>query len=86
MIGFVYILQDDLDKYYIGSCVDVQIRYKKHLSGAVHTTLRMKNPRVVLTQEYPTIIDAKRVERKIKKLKRKDYIAKMIKDGFIKLK
>ena len=86
MPGFVYILQDDLKKYYIGSCADVDIRFKRHLSSRVHTTRRMKNPKIVLSQEYPTIQDAKKIEYKLKKLKRKDYIDKIVRDGYIKIK
>ena len=85
MSGFVYIMEDDSKKYYIGSCKDVDIRYKRHLTGWVYTTNRMKNPRVVLSQEYPTIEEARKVERRLKNLKRKDYIEKIIRDGYIKL-
>jgi predicted GIY-YIG superfamily endonuclease len=46
----------------------------------------MKNPHVALSQEYPTIEEARKIERKLKKLKRKDYISKIIKDGYIKIK
>jgi putative endonuclease len=86
MAGFVYILIDDLQKYYIGSCKNVDVRYKRHLTGWVQTTSKMKNPRIALFQEYPTIEEARKVERKIKKLKRRDYVEKMIADGFIKIK
>ncbi len=86
MAGFVYILEDDLKKYYIGSCADVEVRFKRHLGGWVYTTHRMKNPKVVLLQEYPTVEEARRVELKLKKLKRKDYIEKIVKDGHIKIK
>ncbi len=85
MSGFVYILIDDLGKYYIGSCNNVDVRYKRHLTGWVQTTSRMKNPKIALFQKYPTIEQARKVECKIKKLKRKDYIKKMIEDGFIKV-
>ena len=40
---------------------------------------------VVLKQEYKTLLEARSVERKIKNLKRRDYIEKMIKDGYIKV-
>jgi predicted GIY-YIG superfamily endonuclease len=86
MSGFVYFLEDEQHKYYIGSCEDVDIRYKRHLSGLVYTTRRMKNPQVVFSQKYPTIQEAKKVELKLKKLKRKDYIEKIIKDKYIKMK
>ena len=86
MPGFVYILEDDMHMFYIGSSTDVEARFKRHLSGFVHTTHRMKNPKIVLSQEYPTIQEAKSVELKLKKLKRKDYIQKIVRDGKINMK
>lgn len=45
----------------------------------------MSNPKLMLAQEYETLKIACEVERKIKKLKRKDYVEKMVKDGYIRL-
>jgi len=45
----------------------------------------MKNLEIVLSQEYTTLTEARRVERKIKKLKRKDYLGKMVADGYIRI-
>jgi len=38
---------------------------------------------VVLVQEFENIEIARGIEKRIKKLKRKDYIEKMINDGYI---
>jgi len=46
----------------------------------------MENPRVVFSQQYPTIEEARKIEQRLKKLKRKDYITKIINDGYIKIK
>jgi len=40
---------------------------------------------LAFSQEYPTLTEARTIEKKIKKLKRKDYIEKIIKDGYIKI-
>ena len=45
----------------------------------------MENPKIVLSQEYATLEEAWKVERRIKKLKRKDYIDKMVADGYVKI-
>lgn len=84
--GFVYILEDDNNKYYIGCSEEVSARYKDHLNGLVYTTRRMKNPKIVFRHEYSSIQEAKKIEYKLKNLKRKDYIDKIIKDGYIKMK
>ena len=87
MKGFVYILEDDAGVYYVGSTVDVDFRYEKqHLKGRTQTTSKMLNPKIVLRQEYPTIEQARRIEMKIKRLKRKDYIKKMVTEGRITMK
>jgi len=86
MKGYVYILQDDNERYYIGSSTNPDQRFIRHLSGFVFTTHRMKNPKMIFSQEFPTIQEAKNVELRLKKLKRKDYIKKIITDGYIKMK
>ena len=45
----------------------------------------MKSFSLVLNQNYPTLEMARKIEREIKKLKRKDYIEKMVKEGYIEL-
>jgi len=45
----------------------------------------MKNPKLVLKQEFSSLAVARRIERKIKKLKRRDYIEKIVDEGYIKM-
>ena len=85
MNGYVYILKNENGGFYIGSTDNLERRIKQHHNGYAKTTKRMKNDILVLSQEYPTLEIARKIERKIKKLKRKDYIEKMIIDGFIKI-
>lgn len=85
MKGFVYILKDQKNKFYIGSTTDIKRRFKQHQNKHTQTTDRMVNPEIVLVQEYDNLEIARKIERKIKKLKRKDYIEKMVRDGYIKL-
>ena len=84
--AFVYILKDERDTYYVGSTTDMERRLKQHEYGHTQTTDRMASPKLVLLQEYATITQARNIERKIKKLKRKDYIDRMVSDGCIKMK
>jgi len=79
-------LKDNRGAYYIGSSEDVAARFKSHLAGEVPTTKRMKEIKIVFTQQFSTIQAAKQIEYKLKKLKRKDYIQKIIKDVYIKMK
>ncbi len=85
MKAYVYILKDNDGKFYIGSTVNIKRRFNQHSSGHTQTTNRMNSPYPVLIQEYDSLNMARRIERKIKNLKRKDYIEKIVKDGYIKL-
>ncbi len=82
-MSFVYILRGD-KKYYVGSTVNVEERLKQHLSGKTHTTKRMGKLSLVFKQEFVNLQSARKVERWLKGLKRKDYIEKIIEDGVIK--
>jgi len=86
MKAFVYILKDQKGKFYVGSTNDLERRLYQHDMGHTQTTRNMRKPTLVLKQEYETLQMARSVEDKIKKLKRRDYIEKMISDGYIKIK
>jgi predicted GIY-YIG superfamily endonuclease len=53
MEGYIYILEDEKGRYYIGSSNDLDRREKQHLTGHTWTTQRNKNPKLVFSQEYP---------------------------------
>ena len=84
-MAWVYILKTKFGKYYIGSTNDLKRRFKQHVEGHTYSTKRLHASSIVLKQEYKTLKEARVVETKIKKLKRKDYIEKMLKDGYIKI-
>jgi putative endonuclease len=83
----VYILQSCRDgRFYIGSTVDLRLRLKHHYGGFTPSTKRFGKLRLVFVQEYPTLKEARYTEYRLKQLKRRDYIEKIIKDGFVKIK
>ena len=83
--GIVYILQDEVGKFYIGSTTDLNRRLKQHHYHQTRTTARMKKPLLIFQQEFDSIHKARVIELKLKKLKRKDYLQKIIRDGYIRL-
>lgn len=85
-MSFVYILKNEQGKYYIGSTFDIEKRIKQHLNGYTHSTKRLGSFVLVFSQKFESLQDARSVEYKLKKLKRKDYIDKIVEDGFIKIK
>jgi predicted GIY-YIG superfamily endonuclease len=84
-MAWVYILKTESGKYYVGSTINLGKRLEHHFGGYTPSTKSLKVDRLVLSQEYRNLKEARSVELKIKKLKRKDYIEKMIIDGYIKL-
>ncbi len=85
--GFVYIIQDTYTHHlYIGSTDDVNRRLQQHKYGHTYTTRRMHEIILIFVQEFKTITQARRIEMWLKKLKRRDYIEKIISDGSIRKK
>ncbi|MBI2448153.1 GIY-YIG nuclease family protein [Candidatus Microgenomates bacterium] len=77
----VYILQSTKNKrYYIGSTNNIEKRLKQHNAGYVFATKSMRPLVLALFQECDVLSDARKLERKIKNFKRKDFIEKMIRD------
>jgi len=85
MKGIVYVLRNKSGNLYIGSTTDLQRRLRQHLKGHTQTTKNREMIELVLSQEYESLAIARKIERKIKKLKRKDYVEKIVADGYIKM-
>ena len=80
-MSYVYILESLINgKYYIGSTENVEARLKRHNSWQVFSTKPYAPYRVAFKKEFDTTDEARRVELKLKRLKRKDYIAKIVKN------
>ena len=86
MKGVVYILKSEKGRYYVGSTDTMERRMYQHSLGHTQTTRNFKKYTLVLTQTYNSLTEARSVERKIKRMKRKDYIEKMVTDGYIAIK
>ena len=72
--------------YYVGSSANPKRRLDDHNQGRVKAT-KNKGPWVLkFFQEFSTVSEARQIEYKIKKLKRRDILEKIIKDGYIKIK
>ncbi len=85
--GFVYIVKDiQTNHIYIGSTDDIHRRLQQHKYGHTYTTRRMHEMILVFMQEFKTLTQARKIEIWLKKLKRRDYIEKIISDGSIKKK
>ena len=84
--GLVYILRClKNNKFYIGSTKDIKTRLHQHETGSVKSTRYLRPIKLEFFQEYDNINLARKIEQKLKKFKRKDFIEKIIKDGLIKM-
>jgi putative endonuclease len=80
MPHFIYILySQSRDRYYIGSCANVEQRLIRHNAGATLSTKSGRPWLVVYTETYPTKTDALKREINLKKMKSRVYIEEIIK-------
>ena len=84
---YTYLLRSLKDnRYYIGSTIDLMRRLRYHASGGTPTTKKFGKLELVFVQEYNSLNDARNIERKLKKFKRRDFLEKIIKDKIIKIR
>ena len=85
MKGYVYILENNSGRFYIGSTNNIKRRLQQHKLGHTQTTKNMGGIKLVFNQEFESLGVARKIEIRLKKLKRKDYIAKIVSNGYIKI-
>ena len=87
MKSYVYILKSlKTQEYYIGCSSDLERRLQDHNKGKVFATRYKVLYELVFSQEFYNNTLARKMEMKLKKWKRKDFLDKIIKDGYIKSK
>ncbi len=74
----VYVLQDENGKLYKGLTNDLSRRVGEHQSGQTKTTRSMKNARVVYTEEYTTLAEARAREVYLKSAEGRTFLKKKI--------
>jgi len=83
---YVYILKSvQTGRFYIGSGQDVNDRLDHHNRGSVFSTKRFRPYIIAFQQEFASKTAARKVELRLKRLKRKDYIEKIIQEKRIRL-
>jgi len=85
MAYFVYILySDSIDRYYIGSCSNIDVRLSRHNAGATPSTKPGRPWKVVYHEEFNTKSEAIKREIYLKRMKSRIFIESLIyknKDG-----
>lgn len=86
-MGIVYILQSEINgRYYIGSTNNLIRRLDEHNQGKSKYTRLTRPFKLMLSQQYLTIEEARKIEYRLKKLKNRSIIEKIIENGVITLR
>lgn len=80
-MAFIYILECNDSRYYVGSTINIQQRLKDHFGRKCRFTKSRLPIRLVRVEEYSTIFKARKRELEIKGHKSRKYIEKLIKFG-----
>ena len=79
---YTYILfSEKLNKYYVGACINMERRLYEHNIGHSKFTKTGMPWKIVYTEEFEILQQAKVRENTIKKMKSRIYIEKLIKVG-----
>lgn len=85
-MGYVYILKSLKNgRYYIGSCIDIDVRFKQHNKGLVKSTKNLLPLSLEFFQKYDEVKTARQIEYKLKKLKSRKILEQIIAGKVIKL-
>lgn len=85
-MAYVYIVQSEVNsRYYIGSTNDLKRRLAEHNNGKTKSLKFIRPVKLVLHQEYSSLIEARKIELKLKKFKNKNILERMIREGIILL-
>ena len=80
---YVYILQSLIcGRYYIGSCDNIENRFKQHNDGKVKSTKAFKPWKLVYQEKFKTRENAIVREYQLKSWKSRDALEKLIKKHF----
>ena len=84
-MSFVYILQSQNGgRYYIGSTNSLERRLSEHNSGKTISLKKFLPVELVFAKRLPSIVEARRIERKLKRMKSRVILQRIIEDGEIK--
>jgi len=76
---WLYILKnEDTGRYYIGSTKDLNRRLRQHALGKTRTTRVLKTDKLVYTEEFCSLLEARQRESKLKSYKSRKYIEWLI--------
>lgn len=82
-MGQVYILQTRGNHYYVGSTNDLGRRLSEHRSGKTKSLKKLLPLKLLFSQEFSNLKEARKIEARLKKFKSRKIIEMIIKEGRI---
>ena len=80
----IYILQSEkTGKYYVGSTNNVTERFEQHNKGRVHSTKSGKPWRMIYSEKFDTLSEARKRELQIKNWKSRSAIERLMHGPFV---
>ena len=76
--AFYILYSAKLDKYYSGSCVNLKSRFRDHNAGNSTYTSSGTPWELKYYEFYPSLQDARKREREVKRMKSRKYIEALI--------
>ena len=71
---YVYILENEKGKHYIGSCEDLESRLKRHNRNSVRSTKNKGPFKLIYKEEFVIRTEARKRENQLKSYKRSDRL------------
>ena len=66
---YVYVLENNNGKHYIGSCINLEARLKRHNQNSVRSTKNKGPFRIILKEEFYSRTEARQRENQLKSYK-----------------
>ncbi len=86
VMNFVYILQSkETRRYYIGSTNNLERRLQEHNFGKTKSLKYLRPMILAFSKSFQTMHEAKKMKLKLKKMKSKNIIEQIIKEGEIQM-
>ena len=77
---YTYILRNDQDKHYIGSCSDIAKRLRRHNANSVRSTKNKGPFKLVHKEEFATKTEARKRENQIKSYKGNSVFSRLLRN------
>ena len=75
---YVYVLENDKGKHYIGSCENLELRFKRHNQNSVRSTKHKGPFQIIYKEEFCTKIKARKRENELKGYKGNSVFKRII--------